>query len=95
MPPWIEHFIVEARKFLVALAGLIAYVLTTGLAHGDVEHWLTVAFGALTAIGVYAVPNGKPQTAPLGAPVEDEVYHPADPATDHVNIDPTTGTVGA
>lgn len=53
------------RKFIAALAGAAALAVSEGLVPDTVERWITVAIGFLTALGVYAIPNG-------GAPALDE-----------------------
>lgn len=49
------------RKFVAALAGVAAIVVADGLVSGTAARWVTAALGALTALGVYVVPNSAGQ----------------------------------
>ena len=60
------------RKLLVAAAGVIAQIINLNLVAGSLRDWLIVALAALTALGVYRVPNAAPgasaaTTAPTAA----------------------------
>lgn len=50
-------YILEAKKFIAAAAGVVGILVSTGLLSGQTEHWVTVAIGAVTAVLVYLVPN--------------------------------------
>lgn len=50
-------------KFLTALAGAAAQVVSLGLATGTARNALTVAISVLTAAAVFLVPNQPPATA--------------------------------
>lgn len=52
----------RAAKFLTALAGAGAQIISQGLVDGAAAAWLGVAVGVLTAAAVYLVPN-TPQAA--------------------------------
>lgn len=56
-PPWVAR----VRKFLVAVAGLLAQVIASGALDGndDVRVWVQAVLAVLTAAGVYAVPNAR------------------------------------
>lgn len=52
----------QIRKALVAVAGVVATIITVALAQGDVipegwVKWATLVVSAATALGVYAMPN--------------------------------------
>ena len=47
------------RKFLVALAGVLAQAVNQGLVEGTAAQWVTIILAALTAAGVVATPNEK------------------------------------
>lgn len=64
------------RKTLVAVAGLIGQVAALGLLHGSAQHIAQIVLAGLAAVGVYAVPNGKPALSEKGLPIA-----PAAPAT--------------
>lgn len=66
----------EIRKALVAVAGVLAQVIELGVLHGSVLHYAQVASGAVAAVLVYVVPNGRTAVpaAPVAAP-------PAQPPT--------------
>ena len=49
--------VAKYRKLLVAAAGLIAQIINLNVASGTVRDWLVAALAALTAVGVYTVPN--------------------------------------
>lgn len=49
----------DARKSLVALAGVLAQVLELGLLHGTAQHYAQVASTIVAAVLVYVVPNGS------------------------------------
>ncbi len=49
------------RKTLVALAGFAATLLAAGVLDPDVAPWVQAGLAALTAAGVYAVPNAPAQ----------------------------------
>lgn len=44
-------------KFLTALAGAGAQILSLGLVDGNARDWLSVSIGLATAAAVYLVPN--------------------------------------
>lgn len=44
-------------KFVTALTGMAGEIVTLGIAHGQVAHWLTVGIAIATALAVYLVPN--------------------------------------
>jgi hypothetical protein len=44
-------------KFLTALAGAGAQLVALGLLGEDVENWVSVGIGLLTAVAVFMVPN--------------------------------------
>jgi len=50
----------QAAKFLTALAGAGAQIISLGLVKGTTEQWMSVAIGLLTAAAVYMVPNQPP-----------------------------------
>lgn len=50
----------RVAKFLTALAGAGAQVLTLGLVDGHARDWLSVGIGIATAAAVYLVPNQPP-----------------------------------
>lgn len=52
----------QARKALVAAAGVVAELVAAGVLSGSVEHYAQLALAVLAAVGVYAVPN-KPAPA--------------------------------
>lgn len=47
----------RAAKFLTALAGAGAQIISQGLVDGTAAAWLGVLVGVLTAAAVYLVPN--------------------------------------
>ncbi len=47
----------RVRKALVAVAGFAATLLAAGALDPDVAPWVQAGLAALTAAGVYAVPN--------------------------------------
>lgn len=54
----------RVAKFLTALAGAAAQVVTQGLVTGTGAKWLGVVIGVLTAGAVYLVPNQGSAAAP-------------------------------
>ncbi|HVW33475.1 MAG TPA: hypothetical protein VHL53_13125 [Acidimicrobiia bacterium] len=50
-------------KFLTALAGAGAQILSLGLVDGHAKDWLSVTIGLATAAAVYLVPN-QPAATP-------------------------------
>jgi hypothetical protein len=56
----------RVAKFLTALAGAGAQVLSLGLIGGHAREWVSVGLGLVTAAAVYLVPN-EPPTAPAAA----------------------------
>lgn len=50
-------YVLEAKKFVAAIAGVAGILISTGFLSGQTEHWVTVAIGAVTAVLVYLVPN--------------------------------------
>ena len=50
-------------KFLTALAGAAAQVISLGLVSGDAQNWVAVVIGVVTAAAVYLVPNQEPAAA--------------------------------
>jgi hypothetical protein len=48
----------EYRKALVAFAGALGYIVNLGVLHGTAQSAVGAVLAALTAIGVYATPNG-------------------------------------
>lgn len=55
----------EARKAVVALAGLAGQALAAGLVHGTAAKDLALGLAFATFAGIYAVPNTTPVTAPV------------------------------
>lgn len=53
----LSKLLTEARKALVAAAGVVAQVIALGVLHGTALHWAQIASGALAAILVYRIPN--------------------------------------
>lgn len=51
-------YLVDARKFLVAAAGVLAQAIEVGVLHGNALHWAQVASAGIAAALVYLVPNG-------------------------------------
>jgi hypothetical protein len=49
----------EVRKFLVALVGALASLLSLGLLPDPVGKYVAGALAVLSAFGVYRVPNAK------------------------------------
>ena len=49
----------QARKALVATAGLVGQLLALGLLHGTAEQAAQVVLAAATALGVYGVRNAS------------------------------------
>jgi len=45
------------RKGLVAVAGLAGQLVAAGMIPAPYDKWVAVVLAALTALGVYAVPN--------------------------------------
>lgn len=57
-PAALSKLVVEARKFLIVVGGLIATMTAYGLLHGNAAKAAAAVLAALTALGVYQVPNG-------------------------------------
>lgn len=59
-PSWVA----SARKFLVAVVGLIAQVVASGVLdepeYDTTRVWVQAILAVATAAGVYQVPNAKP-----------------------------------
>lgn len=47
----------EARKALLAAAGVLAQVIELGVLHGSALHWAQIASGAVASALVFLVPN--------------------------------------
>lgn len=52
------RWLIDARKFLGALAGAVAVAISSGLLSGTAERWTTGVIAAVTAFIVWLVPNG-------------------------------------
>lgn len=50
----------EVKKAVVAVVGLIAMLLSTGLLHGNVEAIAAGIVSVATALGVYGAKNASP-----------------------------------
>lgn len=59
--------IAEIRKALVAILGVVAMIVSSGLVHGTALAILNGALGLATALGVYGVPNGQSLPADVKA----------------------------
>lgn len=44
-------------KFLTALAGAAAQLVALGLLGEDIENWVSIGIGVVTALAVFLVPN--------------------------------------
>ena len=53
----LKHDPATARKFFVAVAGVFLVAATQGLFPAPITPWVTILASAITAGGVYAVPN--------------------------------------
>ena len=63
----------KARKFQVALVGILLSAATGGLLPPDIAVWVILVINGLVAAGVFVLPN-KPQTlvlSPTGTSPED------------------------
>jgi hypothetical protein len=49
--------IASVRKAAVAVGGVVGQAVALGVLHGDALHWAQIVLAALTAVGVYQVPN--------------------------------------
>lgn len=56
----------ELRKTLVAVLGVAATLLAAGLIPPPAAHIVSIVLAAATALGVYAVPNGRPRIVDTG-----------------------------
>ena len=54
----------EYSKAITAVVGLVAMLISTGVLDGSAQLYVNAAIAALTALGVYAVPN-KPSKQAL------------------------------
>ena len=55
----------EYRKWVVAAAGVVGFVVTQGYLTGTALHWSQVILGIATLFGVYSVPQDQqPQKPP-------------------------------
>jgi hypothetical protein len=52
--------IAEYRKFLAALAGVLAQIIAANVVTGTALHWVQVASAVAAALLVYGVPNAAP-----------------------------------
>lgn len=53
----VRAFLAGARKAVVAVAGVLASLLTAGLLPDPIAGYVATALAVLAAIGVYAAPN--------------------------------------
>ena len=60
----------QARKALVAVAGVVVQAVALGVLHGTALHYAQLFVALATAAGVYGVPN-KPKTAPAPPAAKD------------------------
>lgn len=62
----IVKVLTEARKFGVAVLGVIAQVIELGVLHGTALHWAQTVSGVVAAVLTYVVPNApaKPAVPP-------------------------------
>lgn len=58
----LKHDPATARKFFVAVAGVLLVAVTQGLFPESISPWVTILASAITAGGVYVVPNKKEET---------------------------------
>jgi hypothetical protein len=63
----------EIRKTVVALTALVGQIVALGVLHGAYLADATYALSALTAIGVFFVPNAPAIPAVVVAPVVEAV----------------------
>lgn len=85
------HYTVgQVQKFLVGLAGLGGQMVNAGVVPEAWKPWVSVALAAVTAAGVYAVPNADGQLSPRSA--EGDPYEPVEepPADDEPAADPVS-----
>jgi len=47
----------NVRKALAAAAGLLAQIIAAGVFSGSAQAWAQIGLAAVTAIGVYLIPN--------------------------------------
>lgn len=57
------RWLADARKFAVAVAGVLGLVLSAGLIGGTARTIVVSVLGFLTAVGVYVVPNSSAPAA--------------------------------
>jgi hypothetical protein len=53
------QWLLDAKKFVGALAGAVAVAISSGLLSGTAERWTTGVIAAVTAFIVWLVPNGS------------------------------------
>lgn len=58
------QWLIDARKFLGALAGAAAVAISSGLISGTAERWTTGVIAVVTAFIVWLVPNGSTEVPP-------------------------------
>jgi hypothetical protein len=78
----------EVAKFLTALAGAAALIVTQGLATGAVAKWLSIAISIVTAVAVFLVPNTPAAATTKTADNQPATDDPEVPA--FVNTTPTS-----
>jgi hypothetical protein len=61
------------KKFLVAVAGLAGVAIANGYVPAAEVKWVSAGIAALSAIGVYLVPNGPTSKEVIGAAVKEAV----------------------
>lgn len=70
-------FSAQSRKFWMAFIGIVAGITALGLLPPDVARIVDMVVGALTAAGVYAVPNAPaPVIVPPNTEPSTPVEHP-------------------
>jgi hypothetical protein len=74
------QYVAEARKFLVAVAGVAGQLVAVGLIHGQALHWTQVVLAAVTALGVYGVSNATPAAVSANVAPATLAAEPATPA---------------
>lgn len=53
--------VAKYRKFVTAVLGCVAVVVSLNLVSGSAQTWLVAVLSAAVALGVYAVPNKPPR----------------------------------
>lgn len=80
--PNLSTLATEARKTIVAVAGILATLVAAGVLPGTVAAAVSSALGILTALGVYRVPNGSSEAPDDGSGGDvglDDLEAPAQP----------------